>query len=68
MGCCGGGLGFGRRGSPNRDPEPDPITERDVNPESALKLRLARGEITVEEYRSLLDVLRAPTGPSVAAR
>lgn len=62
MGCCGGGTGFGRRGSPRYDAEPDPITERDINPESALKLRLARGEITLEEYRSLLEVLSAPAG------
>lgn len=68
MGCCGGGIGFGRRGSPDRDVETNPVTERDVNPENALKLRLARGEITVEEYRSLLEVLLAPGGASISAR
>ena len=59
MGRCGGGLGFGRHGAPNRDPKPEPITERDANPESALKLRLARAEITVDDYQNLLEVLRA---------
>lgn len=69
MGCCGGGgIGLGRRGSRDKDVDTDPTTESDVNPESVLKLRLARGEITVEQYRSLLDVLHAPNDTRAVAR
>ena len=65
MGCCGGG--FGLRRQTQRDTEPEPAEERDLNPDTVLKLRLARGEITVEQYRNLLEVLRSPDGVSVAA-
>lgn len=69
MGCCGaGGIGFGRRGWRDKDVDTDPTTESDLNPEGVLKLRLARGEITVEQYRSLLDVLHAPNDARAVAR
>lgn len=68
MGCCGGGSGLGRQRALNRDMEPDVAAGGDTNPETALKLRLARGEITVEGYRELLDVLRAPEAGQAASR
>jgi uncharacterized membrane protein len=54
MGCCGGG-GFFRR-------QPTAVigagADGQNSPIDSLKTRLARGEITVEEYQKLLSVLQ----------
>ena len=49
MGCCGGG---GRHAN-YREVE----TRREEDPLATLKSRLAKGEITVDEYERMLDVL-----------
>ncbi|WDL98815.1 SHOCT domain-containing protein [Alicyclobacillus sp. ALC3] len=64
MGCCGGGnfrsMGYGYRG--HRGYQDEPI-ERDVRraqsstPLDLLKERLAKGEITIDEYQRLSAVL-----------
>jgi uncharacterized membrane protein len=59
VGCCGGGH-FAHRRMPAPEPERQrPATPSD--PESILKERLARGEITVEEYRQIREALRDST-------
>lgn len=69
MGCCGGG-GFGRmggglgrgmlRGGSMRGPGfmQSGASMEELDTEKILRVRLARGEITVEEYRQLRDALR----------
>ena len=62
MGCCGGGFsGFFRQRQPQYQPQPVP--EKQSSPLDVLKERLARGEITIDEYRKLAEVLSeaAPT-------
>lgn len=59
MGCCG--MGSMRMGSHHRHDAAETETERAIereDPTDILKLRLARGEITVQEYRDLLATLR----------
>ncbi len=65
MGGGGGMMGglFGPNPRPRESQmQPNPLASgADVgveDPETTLKLRLARGEITVEEYRQILGVLR----------
>lgn len=64
MGCCGGGGGgsfFGRRRSYQDDPGPALATREPgeaPDPVAILKERLARGEITLEDYQRLLEVVK----------
>ena len=51
MGCCGGGL-FGGQRTANQAPQTD---AKDL--EAVLKERLARGEITVDEYERIRAIL-----------
>ena len=65
MGCCGGSGGgafWPRRGrnESRQAPDPDPRSAGGpVDPLAPLKARLAKGEITMEEYQRLVDVVRA---------
>lgn len=52
MGCCGGGLFSRNQG------QQSPTPSRIDSPIDALKTRLARGEISVDEYQKLLQVLQ----------
>ena len=65
-GMHGGGMGYGRgffpgglahlAGSPRSG---EPVDQADpADPETILKARLARRDITLEEYRQLREVLR----------
>lgn len=56
MGCCGGGFGgfFGQR-QPQHQLQQTP--EKQNAPLNLLKERLARGEITMDEYKKLAEVL-----------
>lgn len=65
MGCCGGNGGgafWPRRGRNESryapGPDPSPAGEP-ADPLAILKARLAKGEITIEEYQRLVDVVRA---------
>ncbi len=60
MGCCGGGFSgfFGQR-QPQYQPQSAP--EKQNAPLDLLKERLARGEITVDEYRKLAEILTETT-------
>ena len=56
MGCCGGG--FSRRNSTShgiQQAPPEPM--RQESSLETLKTRLARGEITIDEYQQLRSVL-----------
>ena len=54
MGCCGGGL-FSR----NQNQQSQvPVQSRVDTPIEALKTRLARGEISIDEYQKLMSVLQ----------
>ena len=56
MGCCGGG--FSRRNFTQQAPEQaPPAPMRQESSLEALKTRLARGEITIDEYQQLRSVL-----------
>jgi uncharacterized membrane protein len=57
MGCCGGGMFHSHRKSVAVPPERKRAAAPS-DPEAILKERLARGEITVEEYRQLREALR----------
>lgn len=54
MGCCGGGWRHGPEGDEASRQQAGPATE---DPLAILKVRLAEGEITVEEYERLVAVL-----------
>lgn len=61
MGGLGAGMGrgwFGGRQMSDQDPAPRMAPMDDEDPESILKRRLARGEITIDEYRALRDTLK----------
>ena len=53
MGCCGGGFSWR-----NQNQQAAPMPMQQGSPIDALKIRLAQGEITVEEYQKLLGVLQ----------
>jgi len=53
MMCCCGGHGHMQEESHDHS-----LPAAKDDPEAILKTRLARGEITIEEYQRLLDVLK----------
>lgn len=59
MSCCGGGGFFGNRQQQYQTPQaPQTPVNNNLSPIDALKIRLAKGEITIDEYQKLLAVLQ----------
>lgn len=57
MSCCGGGL-FGNRQQNQGSQAPQGSVNHNLSPIDTLKIRLAQGEITIDEYQKLLTVLQ----------
>ncbi|KUO96199.1 hypothetical protein ATW55_14715 [Ferroacidibacillus organovorans] len=59
MSCCGGSWGSKR--NQNQSTQPTGVTQN--SPIDTLKIRLAKGEISIEEYMRLMDVLQGNDPP-----
>lgn len=57
MSCCGGGL-FGNRQQNQASQGPQGPVNPNLSPIDTLKIRLAQGEISIDEYQKLLSVLQ----------